>query len=400
MIEAIINAIADMNGTIEGAAAAIKEAFLQIPDAVSAGMEAAINAVITAVESMVNGVLDGVCKGAQAVDSVTGAAAGLYGGSGTSLAGGINPVTLPRLPKISINLSSGSVGDAYNSRFEKGRGAVLDTVESVTGFFEGVGETYERNRAELEQINIEAERVPGGVTPPSRASSSGSGGGASGGKKGGRKGRAGREERPFFEVIEKDLLNLERQMQLIGKTSEEAATARARWELLDKAKRRGIPVNETLNAQIDAQAAQVGRLTGELERAEISQQQFDQAIDGVADAMANALVAGESLRDGLAQVFAGIASDILNSGIRNALSGQFGGGGGIGGLLGGLSGGGVRGNDALSQALRGTGAFGGFRAAGGPVDPNRAYVVGEKGPEIIVPRNAGHVIPNHKLGAA
>lgn len=405
VIDAIINAIADMNGTIEGAAAAVREAFLQIPDAISAAMQSAINAVIAGVESMVNGVLEGVRAVAAAVDSVTGAAAGLYGGAGTNIAGGVGKVSLGRVEGLATNLSSGSVGDAYNSGFEKGRGAVLGAVESVTGFFEGVGETYQRNRAELEQINIEGERVPEGVTPPGRAASP-AGGGAGGGKDkkgkkggGGRKGRKEREERPFFEAVEKDLLNLERQMQLIGKTSEEAATLEARWALLDEAKKRGIPVNETLNAQIDAQAAQVGRLTGELERAEIAQDQFETAIDGIAGAMSSALIEGESLREGLAQVFKQIAADILNSGIRNALMEQFG-GGGFGGLLSAFGFGGVRGNDVLSSALRGTGAFGGFRAAGGPIDAGRAYVVGERGPEIIVPRSAGQVIPNHKLGGS
>lgn len=400
VIDAIINAIADMNGTIAGAAAAVREAFLQIPDAISAAMQTAINAVIAGVESMVNGVLDGVRAVAAAVDSVTGAAAGLYGGSGTNIAGGVGKVSLGRVEGLATNLSGGSVGDAYASASEEGRRAVMDGVDAVRGFFEGAGDAYERNRAELEQINIEGERVPDGVTPPGRAGTggTGSGGGGSKGRKGGKggKGRKGREERPFFEAVEKDLLNLERQMQLIGKTSEEAATLEARWALLDEAKKRGIPVNETLNAQIDAQAAQVGRLTGELERAEIAQDQFETAIDGIAGAMSNALLEGESLREGLANVLKQIASDIMNSGIRNALMGQFG-GGGFGGILGSIFGG-VRGNDALSGALRGTGAFGGFRAAGGPVNANTAYMVGERGPEIIVPRSAGQVIPNHKLG--
>ncbi len=39
----------------------------------------------------------------------------------------------------------------------------------------------------------------------------------------------------------------------------------------------------------------------------------------------------------------------------------------------------------------------GKRAMGGPVSAGRAYLVGEQGPEIIVPRSAGDVIPNHKM---
>lgn len=46
------------------------------------------------------------------------------------------------------------------------------------------------------------------------------------------------------------------------------------------------------------------------------------------------------------------------------------------------------------------GLFGGFRASGGPVSSGKAYMVGEQGPEMIVPGASGTVIPNHKLSAA
>jgi len=39
-------------------------------------------------------------------------------------------------------------------------------------------------------------------------------------------------------------------------------------------------------------------------------------------------------------------------------------------------------------------SFGGFRADGGPVAPGQAYVVGERGPEVIVPQMPGMVVPN------
>lgn len=40
------------------------------------------------------------------------------------------------------------------------------------------------------------------------------------------------------------------------------------------------------------------------------------------------------------------------------------------------------------------GSFGGGRASGGPVQAGRPYLVGERGPEIVVPRNSGTVLPN------
>ena len=42
--------------------------------------------------------------------------------------------------------------------------------------------------------------------------------------------------------------------------------------------------------------------------------------------------------------------------------------------------------------------FGGYRANGGPVQPGRAYVVGERGPELMVPQVPGTIVPN--TGAA
>lgn len=46
----------------------------------------------------------------------------------------------------------------------------------------------------------------------------------------------------------------------------------------------------------------------------------------------------------------------------------------------------------LSSLISGT------RASGGPVLSNNAYLVGEKGPEIFMPNNAGRIIPNNNIG--
>jgi phage-related minor tail protein len=54
-----------------------------------------------------------------------------------------------------------------------------------------------------------------------------------------------------------------------------------------------------------------------------------------------------------------------------------------------LFGGGGNGGGGIFSSL-----FGGFRAAGGPVSSGRAYVVGEKGPEMFVPGQSGAIIPN------
>lgn len=211
----------------------------------------------------------------------------------------------------------------------------------------------------------------------------------SGGRKKGGGGRAGgakeREPVNIFESAEQEVVSLERQIQLLGKGSEEVARMRAQWEMLDAAKKAGVSVNDEINAKIEAQAAQVGRLTAELEQAEIAQEQFDQAVEGVANAFSNAILQGESLRDSLAQIFRQIAANILNAGIQQALAEAFGGGGS--GLMG-----------LIAAAFGGTKAatpvFGGARATGGGVRAGSAYLVNENTPrsEVFVPSVNGAIL--------
>jgi len=40
----------------------------------------------------------------------------------------------------------------------------------------------------------------------------------------------------------------------------------------------------------------------------------------------------------------------------------------------------------------------GFRASGGQVTGNKPYIVGERGPEMVVPSRNAHVVPNNKMG--
>jgi hypothetical protein len=51
----------------------------------------------------------------------------------------------------------------------------------------------------------------------------------------------------------------------------------------------------------------------------------------------------------------------------------------------------------LAFLTGGTSLFGGFRASGGPVAANTAYVVGERGREVFVPNTSGTIVPNEAL---
>jgi hypothetical protein len=102
----------------------------------------------------------------------------------------------------------------------------------------------------------------------------------------------------------------------------------------------------------------------------------DKAGRGIENALIRAVRNGklgfEDLGKTALSVLDQIAAQALRSGI-NALVGGGTSGSGLGGLLAGLLG----------------GAPG--RATGGPVSPGRAYVVGERGPEVFVSASAGAV---------
>lgn len=418
-LELVLNLIAEVNGAIEGAAAVAREAMLAIGDAVASGLITGINAVGNAVESMVTAVLAGVRAIAGVIDSMTAGAARLNNmipdrfrpdglrTEGTNLQGQLDQFTGNIFTEIDPPTPRGAgpektFADIYQEGRTKGKDAVLqgarDGAAEISNRYnsnKGRRDIYNNAPLTYGQLPPESAPMSGDGTPPLIPTTPPTGGKGSKKKGGGGKGRKGKELDPFFEASDRDILDLERQIELIGKSTREQAKMRAEWELFDQAKERGIPINDTLRAQIEAQAEEFGRLSEQLERGEIAFKQFEQGVEGIADAMAGALIGGESLREGLANVLQGIASDILKSGIRNALIGQFnfkGGGGLLSGAMNWLAGGG----DKLSGALRIAGA----RAAGGPVKAGQTYLVGEAGRELFRPNVDGEIIPNHQLNGS
>ena len=120
-------------------------------------------------------------------------------------------------------------------------------------------------------------------------------------------------------------------------------------------------------------------------------------------AFEDAILKGEDFRGVLQGIFDDIARILLRKTVTDPIAEAVG-GFDFKGFLGGLFTGGVSAPAAGVTALGGAGlktsllGIGGKRAMGGPVDAGTSYLVGEKGPEVIVPRQSGNVIPNNKLG--
>lgn len=160
-----------------------------------------------------------------------------------------------------------------------------------------------------------------------------------------------------------------------------AEKARLERELLNAAEAAGKTITPALRAEIAALADQYAIAGVESARLAEQQDQLRESMEdmqalgkdvlgGFVDDLMNGATATEAVANGLKK----IAARLIDIGLNQIFSGLF------------PSGGGASGN--FLQAL-----FGGFRAGGGPVEAGKAYVVGEKRPELFVPDRAGTIVP-------
>ena len=110
--------------------------------------------------------------------------------------------------------------------------------------------------------------------------------------------------------------------------------------------------------------------------------QIGQAVgQAIEDTLVNGIAAAVSEAEKLSEVLSDIARQLLSTVGRILI------------------------NAAVNQAAGPGGLFGkqglpGFRAEGGPINAGMPYIVGEKGPELVIPGAAGTVIPNDAFSAA
>lgn len=144
----------------------------------------------------------------------------------------------------------------------------------------------------------------------------------------------------------------------------------------------GLGISESAGDAAEAMRQAAGDVTGAVG---VGSGVSDSVRD-LSSALGDAAVKSKSLSDAFRQSLEQMASDLVSSGIDrsiNALFSGFGGGASGGGLIG---------------SLLGAIGFGGFRAGGGAVAAGSSYVVGERGPELFVPRSAGQIVPAGQFG--
>jgi hypothetical protein len=115
-----------------------------------------------------------------------------------------------------------------------------------------------------------------------------------------------------------------------------------------------VPIYEKINA-LQIEQNRLGNEAGQI----------------IASGFEDAILAGEKLSDVLKQV----ARDLIRLVFQNVVTAPL--AAGIGGAI--------------------NAAFGGFRAMGGPVSGGTPYIVGERGPELFVPRASGSIVSNSNM---
>jgi hypothetical protein len=208
-------------------------------------------------------------------------------------------------------------------------------------------------------------------------------------------------EKELNDIAEKRHLNITREIEDIGKTEKELKVLNEARKIEDALRKEGIKDAKTLSDFVDTQITQIRNQVEEVERLSEAQRKLDDIGNGLAstfrtagDAIVDAFLRGEkgsiNFKNILREVLIGIQKTIINvlileqieKQIRASVSGK-------GGLLG-----------TIFKGI--TGAFGGgdltatqgSSATGGSVQSNRSVLVGERGPELFVPRTAGSITPS------
>jgi lambda family phage tail tape measure protein len=120
---------------------------------------------------------------------------------------------------------------------------------------------------------------------------------------------------------------------------------------------------------------------------------WSSALDGTTEALLDLVMTGKA---GFKDLASSIVRDLLRIQLKAQFANVFGSMGlggfmkGLGGLFGFGGGTAMAGGPTLPSGI-------GFAAKGGPIDESKPYIVGEEGPELIVPGRSSFVIPNHKL---
>lgn len=168
----------------------------------------------------------------------------------------------------------------------------------------------------------------------------------------------------------------------LGATPGAIEKMRVEMELMNKARREGVTLDAgqiALNSSIAESMGKISQATAEAKERYEAFRQVGQTVASSLEEAFGKMIQGTSThwKEFIGALEADLAKLAFRKGIESLLTGTAAGGGGIFGAL--------------------SGIFGGFRADGGSVGSGKAYIVGERGPEMFVPQGAGSIVSNQAM---
>jgi len=161
--------------------------------------------------------------------------------------------------------------------------------------------------------------------------------------------------------------------------------------------------NEEISGHMRDQFQSAMQLNDELLQVVPNVTELSDEFKSLANTINNEIINGiEGMIDGtktLGQVASSMLKQIASQMLQTAIMGPSGSGGIAGMIFGALGiggGGGFKSPDVLTSSLDFSGAF----ASGGRPPVGKAALVGERGPELFVPRSSGTIVPNSAMGGS
>ena len=202
------------------------------------------------------------------------------------------------------------------------------------------------------------------------------------------------------ELAKKRALRNKREIEDLGKTEEELRILNEQRKIEDALISKKIKDQFVIEKLVKTQTEEIRKQSAETQKLVEAQRRLDAVGDGLAqtfrsagDSIVDAFLRGDksamNFKNVLREVLIGIQKTIINvlileqieSQIRKSVSG-----GSLGGIFKSIGKIFTGGSDLTSTQ----GSF----ASGGSVQPNRPALVGERGPELFVPRTAGAITPS------
>ena len=185
-------------------------------------------------------------------------------------------------------------------------------------------------------------------------------------------------------ALEDGLTNQEQYTSDLAKFKEGATAAANAVDALTQAQLRAAdPITQLYkqwNLELNDTRSQIASLAGTVQ---------SELAGAMSNAITGVIQGTTTVQEAFGQMFANIGAafiDMATQMIAKALILK------VLGIFGGAAGGGLGFGGNSDPLGVGGGFWGGGRASGGPVEPNTAYLVGEEGPELILPQRNGYVL--------